>query len=162
MDALSIGEVARRTGVPASALRYWEDAGLLPAPRRVSGRRRYDAQVLRRVQVLRFAQQAGFTLAEIRTLFHGFGAGTPLGERWNTLARTKLRELDELVARAGRMKAAIQAGMECGCVRMEDCILAEPEILVICSGSGKAAPMAEVIHRVRGVDEEEPGRPGGR
>jgi MerR family redox-sensitive transcriptional activator SoxR len=49
MEELSIGEVARRTGVPASALRYYEDAGLLPAPRRVSGRRRYDAEVLRRV-----------------------------------------------------------------------------------------------------------------
>ncbi|HEX2211710.1 MAG TPA: MerR family transcriptional regulator, partial [Longimicrobium sp.] len=67
MEELSIGEVARRTGVAASALRYWEDAGLLPAPRRVGGRRRYDADAVRRVEVLRSAQQAGFTLAEIRT-----------------------------------------------------------------------------------------------
>jgi MerR family redox-sensitive transcriptional activator SoxR len=127
MEELSIGEVARRTGVPASALRYYEDAGLLPAPRRVSGRRRYDVEVLRRVQVLRCAQQAGFTLAEIRTLFHGFGAQTPLGERWRSLADAKLRELDALIARAGQMKQAILAGMECGCVRMEDCILVPPE-----------------------------------
>ena len=123
MEELSIGEVARRTGVAASALRFYEGAGLLPAPRRVGGRRRYDAEVLRRVQVLRFAQQAGFTLAEIRTLFHGFGAGTPLGERWNALAHAKLRELDELIARAAQMKRAIVAGMECGCVRMEDCVV---------------------------------------
>lgn len=124
MEELSIGEVARRTGVAASALRYYEDAGLLPAPRRVGGRRRYDPEVLRRVEVLRCAQQAGFTLAEIRTLFHGFGADTPLGERWNALAHDKLRELDALIARAGQMKRAILAGMECGCVRLEDCVLA--------------------------------------
>lgn len=123
MEELSIGEVARRTGVPASALRYYEDAGLLPAPRRVSGRRRYDPEVVRRVQVLRFAQQAGFTLAEIRTLFHGFGAETPLGERWAALAAAKLVELDALVARAARMRRAIEAGLACGCARMEDCNL---------------------------------------
>lgn len=127
MEELSISEVARRAGVATSALRYWEDAGLLPAPRRVGGRRRYGAEVLRRVQVLRFAQRAGFTLAEIRTLFHGFGAETPLGERWNALAHDKLRELDEMIARAAQMKRAILLGMECGCVRMEDCTLASPE-----------------------------------
>ena len=126
MEELSIGEVARRTGVAASALRYYEGAGLLPAPRRVRGRRRYDADVVRRVEVLRCAQQAGFTLAEVRTLFHGFGAGTPLGERWNALAAAKLRELDALIARARQMKRAIVAGMECGCVRMEACMLAQP------------------------------------
>jgi MerR family redox-sensitive transcriptional activator SoxR len=124
MEELSIGKVARRTGVAASALRYYEDAGLLPPPRRVGGQRRYGPEVLRRVEVLRCAQQAGFTLAEIRTLFHGFGAGTPLGERWNTLAHAKLRELDALIARAGQMKRAILAGMACGCVRLEDCVLA--------------------------------------
>jgi MerR family redox-sensitive transcriptional activator SoxR len=126
MDGLSIGEVARRAGVAASALRYWEDAGLLPAPRRVGGRRRYDADVLPRVQLLRSAQGAGFTLAEIRTLFHSFGAQTPPGERWNVLAHAKLRELDDLIARAEQMKRAIMAGMECGCVRLEDCVLAQP------------------------------------
>lgn len=124
MKELSIGEVARRTGVAASALRYYEDAGLLPAPRRVSGRRRYDPGVLRRVEVLRCAQRAGFTLAGIRTLFHGSGAETPLGERWNGPAHARLRQLDELIARAGQMKQAIVAGMGCGCVRLEDCILA--------------------------------------
>lgn len=73
--------------------------------------------------MLRFAQQAGFTLDEIRTLFHGFGAETPLRERWEALAEAKLRELDELIARAERMKRAIRAGLACGCVRVEDCVL---------------------------------------
>ena len=123
MVELSIGEVARRTGLRTSAIRYYEDAGVLPRPRRVNGRRRYDPEVLRVIDVLRFAQHAGFTLEEIRTLFHGFGADTPLNERWEALAQAKLLELDALIARATRMKEAITAGLGCGCVRVEDCIL---------------------------------------
>jgi MerR family redox-sensitive transcriptional activator SoxR len=123
-DGLTIGEVARRTGIRTSALRYYEDAGVIPRPRRVNGRRRYDLEVVRLVGVLRFAQQAGFTLEEVRTLFHGFGAEVPLGERWEALARSKLRELDALVARAARMRRAIEAGLACGCVRIEDCVVA--------------------------------------
>ena len=124
MEELSIGEVARRTGVATSALRYYEEVGLLPPPRRVNGRRRYGPEILRVVQVLLFARRAGFTLEEIRTLFHGFGADTPLSERWEALAREKVRELDLLIERAERMKAAIRAGLSCGCVRVEDCVVA--------------------------------------
>ena len=126
MSELAIGEVARRTGLSTSALRYYEEVGLLPPARRVNGRRRYAPEVLRVIQVLRFAQQAGFSLEEIRTLFHGFGAETPLSERWESLALSKVRELDELIARAERMKAAIRAGLACGCVRVEDCVIADP------------------------------------
>lgn len=126
MSGLTIGEVARRTGLRTSALRYYEDAGILPPPRRERGQRRYDDGVIRFIQVLRFAQEAGFTLDEIRTLFHGFGAETPLGERWQALAHDKLRELDALIARATRMRRAIEAGLACGCVRVDDCIACAP------------------------------------
>jgi MerR family redox-sensitive transcriptional activator SoxR len=122
---LTIGEVAKRTGVRTSALRFYEEAGVLPPPERVNGRRRYGANAVRRVEVLRFAQGAGFTLAEIRTLFHRFGADSPLGERWAALAGAKLAELDALVARAARMRSAIEAGLACGCARMEDCTVGQ-------------------------------------
>jgi len=125
MKTMSIGEVARAAGVNTSAIRYYEEAGVLPAPERAGGRRRYGPEAVRVLDVVRFAQRAGFTLEEIRTLFHGFGADTPLNERWEVLARAKLRELDELIARAERMKAAIRAGLACGCVRVEDCVLVE-------------------------------------
>lgn len=125
---LSIGEVARRTGVRPSALRYYEEAGVLPKPARVSGRRRYDVGVVRRVDLLRFAQQAGFTLEEIKTLFHGFGAETPLSARWRSLARRKLRELDDLAARVARMRGALELSLECGCVRVEDCSLSPADV----------------------------------
>ncbi|HEX6940659.1 MAG TPA: MerR family transcriptional regulator [Longimicrobiales bacterium] len=123
MEELTIGEVARRTGLRASALRYYEAEGILPAPRRVNGRRRYDSSILPMVALLRFAKHAGFTLSEIRKLFHGFGADTPLGERWRALARAKLEELDQLIDRATRMKQAIELGRRCGCVRIEECAL---------------------------------------
>ena len=128
MRPLSIGEVAKRTGVRTSALRYYEEAGILPAPGRVSGQRRYDADAIHRIDVLRFAQQAGFTLDEIKTLFHGFGAGTPLSSRWKSLAKAKLSELDLLAKRIERMKRALELGLKCGCIRIEDCTLSPADV----------------------------------
>jgi MerR family transcriptional regulator, redox-sensitive transcriptional activator SoxR len=120
---LSIGEVAKRAGINTSALRYYEEAGILPTPARVSGRRRYDTEAIRRIEVLRFAQQAGFTLGEIKTLFHGFAAETPLSARWQSLARAKLQELDLLAKRIRRMRRTLNLGLRCGCIRVEDCTL---------------------------------------
>ena len=128
MKPLSIGEVAKRTGIRTSALRYYEDAGILPAPARLSGRRRYDADTIHRIDVLRFAQQAGFTLEEIKTLFHGFGAETPLSARWRSLARAKLHELDLLTKRIRRMRRALGLGLKCGCIRVEDCTLSPADV----------------------------------
>jgi MerR family redox-sensitive transcriptional activator SoxR len=123
MKTFSIGEIAKRTGVRTSALRYYEEAGILPPAARTGGRRYYDADAIRRIDVLRFAQQAGFTLDEIKTLFHGFGAETPLSARWQSMARAKLSELDVLAKRIKRMKRALALGLECGCIRVEDCSL---------------------------------------
>jgi len=123
VTALSIGEVARRTGLRTSALRYYEESGLLPTPARVKGRRVYDAQVIRRIDGLRFAQEAGFTLKEIKILFHGSGVKSTLSARWQSMARKKLLELDLLAARVVRMRQALELGLKCGCVRIEDCTL---------------------------------------
>lgn len=126
MEELTIGDVARRTGLRTSALRYYEEAGILPPPRRVNGRRRYEPVVLRMLEVLQFAQAAGFTLEEIRTLFHGFGAEVPLRDRWQALAESKLKEMDALIARAMQMRRAIEVGLGCGCLRLEDCVIGVP------------------------------------
>ncbi len=128
MTSLSIGQVAQRTGIRTSALRFYEEAGILPAPARVSGRRVYDADTVRRIEVLKFAQQAGFTLEEIKTLLHGFRAETPLSARWQALAHAKLRELDVLAARIKRMRRALDLGLKCGCIRIEDCTLTAAEV----------------------------------
>src|ERR687891_549649 len=124
---MSIGEVARRAGVRPSALRYYEGVGVLPAPERKNGRRRYDAEVLRevldRMAVVRVSQQAGFTISEIGTLMDGFSEDTPPSERWRVLARDKLPEVEALVERALGMKDLLERGLRCDCLRLEDCAL---------------------------------------
>ena len=103
VESMSIGQVARQAGVRPSALRYYEDIGLLPRPERESGRRRYEGKVLRevldRLAVVRVAQQAGFTITEIGVLLDGFAEDTPPSERWRVLAREKLPEIEALVNR---------------------------------------------------------------
>jgi MerR family redox-sensitive transcriptional activator SoxR len=121
MAQLSIGEVARRASVRTSAIRYYEDAGLLPSPRRVSGRRVYDDEIFTRLTLIDMAQEAGFTVAEIRVLMEGFTAETPASERWHALATAKLIEVDAMIARAERMRALLEQALRCGCLRLEDC-----------------------------------------
>ena len=124
MEELAIGDVARRAGIRPSALRYYESIGLLPAPKRVNGRRRYDESTVQMLRVVQLAQQAGFTVAEIQTLLHGFAPDTPPAARWQPLAQHKIAELDALIERAQRMKLILETGLNCGCLRLEDCAVA--------------------------------------
>jgi len=100
MTELRIGAVARGAGLQPSAIRYYERVGLLVPPPRVGGRRRYDPGVLHRLAVIAVAQQASFTIEEIRTLLHGFDADTPAAARWRALTECKPREIEALIARA--------------------------------------------------------------
>jgi MerR family redox-sensitive transcriptional activator SoxR len=120
---LTIGDVARQSGLAPSALRYYESVGLLQPARRVNGQRRFAPNVVRILDTIRFAQEAGFSVEEIRTLFHGFGADVPPPVRWRKLANKKLAELDAMVARVERMRRALNAAMQCGCLTIEDCRL---------------------------------------
>jgi MerR family redox-sensitive transcriptional activator SoxR len=137
MEELAIGEVARRAGIQASALRYYESIGLMPQPRRVNGRRRYDESTVQMLKIVQLAQDAGFTIKEIQTLLNGFTPDTPPAARWQPLASRKIRELDALIARAQQMKAMLQKGLNCGCLRLEDCAIALEE------GSCRAPATAE-------------------
>lgn len=119
--AISIGEVAREAGVRTSTIRYYESVGILPAPGRIHGQRRYTPDVFERLKVVRMAQEAGLTLEEIHVLFHGFGEDVPPAERWQAIARRKLLELDEQLHAIARMRSALEATLSCGCVRIEDC-----------------------------------------
>lgn len=121
MTSFTIGEIARQTGLRPSAIRYYEGVGVLPPPQRVNGRRRYDDAVLARLNLVRMAQEAGFTIAEIRQLAEGFTADTPASERWRTLATAKLAEVDALIARAESMRRVLAQALTCGCLRLEDC-----------------------------------------
>jgi DNA-binding transcriptional MerR regulator len=103
---LTIGELARRAGVTTSALRYYEELGLLPAPARVSGQRRYPESAARLVAAILLYSDAGFTLAEQKALL------ARRGDR-GQLMRRKLAELDERIARAQAARDAIRHGLRC-------------------------------------------------
>ena len=117
---MTIGEVARQSGLNASAIRFYESQGLLPKPARAGGQRRYDASALERLAVLQRARDCGFTLAEIKHLFHGFREGTPPSERWQTLAHKKLAELEVLARKIAVMQELLQR-KSCDCRDLQEC-----------------------------------------
>ena len=127
---MRIGEVAERAGVNTSLLRYYEDIGLVPAAERVSGQRRYDPTVLRRLAVIDVAQRAGMRLDEIRLLLeHG---NEPMSEQLRELASDKLPEVDALIERATRVRAWLQTATGCNCQSIDDCALFDEHELEPC------------------------------
>ena len=118
---LTIGQVARQAGLSTATLRYYEAAGVLAAPARRSGQRRYDQNVFQQLALIKLAQQAGFTIAEIRTLLHGFPAAVPAGERWRTLANPKRADIQALLARALEMHNTLEQISRCECQSLEQC-----------------------------------------
>jgi len=114
---MAIGEVARRARLRPSALRYYERLGLLPAPLRDSGRRRYGDDVLVRLRVIGFARACGFTLREIRQLF----AGRPYSATLRTLARDKLVEMERSIEHMRAMQELLRSALRCDCLTLEQC-----------------------------------------
>jgi MerR family redox-sensitive transcriptional activator SoxR len=125
---LSIGEVARRSGLKPTTLRYYESIGVLPAPERVAGRRRYDADVLRRLAVIDVAQRAGCSLEEIRELLDA--ADEPASQRIRALAVRKLPEVEALIRRAEAMRRWLEAAAACECERLDGCALFDDDPLI--------------------------------
>jgi len=121
MANMTIGEVARRAGLQASAIRYYEKIGLLPKTQRTGGQRRYEPGVLNYLEVIDVAKRAGFRIEEVKNLFQGFGKGTPAFRRWQSLAQRKITEMDDLIARAKKMKLLLQKADRCKCLDLEDC-----------------------------------------
>jgi len=107
---IPIGQLARRSGLAGSALRYYERVGLLSPAARAAGRRHYGASSAERVALIQLCQDAGFTLREIRALL---AAGIPRGRSWARLAEAKLRELDSRIAQAKRARTLVQHALAC-------------------------------------------------
>jgi MerR family redox-sensitive transcriptional activator SoxR len=118
---MRIGEIAERAGLHTSAVRYYEQVGLLPEPDRESGRRVYDESILDRLAVLQFAKGCGFTIREMRELMAPLLRATPISKRWQKLARAKLEELEELISRAQSMRQYLAAALECQCHDAPEC-----------------------------------------
>jgi len=111
---LSIGQVAEKARVNVSAIRFYEREGLLPEPERVSGRRRYGEAVIRRLETIDVAKQAGFSLGEVRALLNSVDGGAPAHEQLQALASRKLPEIEALIERAQAMRDWLTILDSCG------------------------------------------------
>lgn len=122
MSGMLISEVARQVGLRPSAIRYYEQIGILAPAERSSGQRRYDKNVLYRLALIQRARQSGFTLEEIRQLFFGFREGTPISRRWQKVSQKKLAELDAMVEQIEVMRRLLRRiQTNCRCDAIEQC-----------------------------------------
>jgi MerR family redox-sensitive transcriptional activator SoxR len=120
---MTIGEVAARADLNTSHIRYYERVGVLPAPERLSGRRRYTEDVLHRLAIIDIAQRAGLTLDEISDLTGPENTGAKAGERIRAIAQHKLPDVARLIARAQAVKAWLEVASTCDCETVDVCEL---------------------------------------
>ena len=119
---MRIGELAGRTGLNASAIRYYETVGLLAAPYRTGGQRRYPDQAIYRVLLIRFASEMGFTLDEIKLFLNGLREDAPVGPRWRKLAHRKIEEVERTIQRSQQLKALLEHLLQCRCASLRVCV----------------------------------------
>jgi len=137
---LTIGELARRTGVATSALRYYEERSLLPAPARISGQRRYSESAVGLVGIIMLLRDVGFSLAEQEAFLTSRAVAV---DAWRRLARHKLAQLDEQIAKAKTAREAIKHGLRC---RHED-VLQCPNFASIVAARLAGQPLHEAHPR---------------
>jgi MerR family transcriptional regulator, redox-sensitive transcriptional activator SoxR len=127
-DLLTIGEVARRSGVAASALRFYEERGLIASERAGSGHRRYPRPVLRRIAFIVFAQRIGLTLEEIGAELAKLpGDRAPTRRDWARLSSGWTARIDDRIAELRRLKVGLTECIGCGCLSLDRCRLANPD-----------------------------------
>jgi MerR family redox-sensitive transcriptional activator SoxR len=126
---LSIGEVAARANIRTSAIRYYEEIGLLPKPERVGGRRCYTVDVLRRLAIIDIAQRAGFTLDEVGELMAGTQGHGSAHESVRALAERKLPAIDALIERAQAVRKWLEVATACECSTLDVCGLFDDRAL---------------------------------
>ncbi len=136
-DLLTIGELSSRSGVAASALRYYEERGLIRSERAGSGHRRFARPVIRRVAFIVFAQRVGLSLDEIHKELAKLPADrVPNRGDWSKLSRAWSSRIDERIAELERLKAGLTECIGCGCLSLARCKLANPGDRVAAHGPG--------------------------
>ena len=134
---ISIGELARRAGVAASALRFYEAQGLISGDRTASGRRQYPRHVLRRVAFIRVAQSLGLGLDDIRTALASLPGGrTPTKADWQQLGRRWQPLIDARIAALQRLRDQLDSCIGCGCLSLKACALYNPQDQAVAHGPG--------------------------
>ncbi len=137
MASFTIGEVAARAGVATSALRFYEDRGLITSERTPAGHRRYAPDVLRRVSFIRVAQRVGLSLGEIAEALDRLPDGrTPNRRDWARLARAWQPVLDQRIALLQAMREKLDGCIGCGCLSLDTCALYNPDDLAAERGTG--------------------------
>ena len=127
MDLMTIGEIARRAGVAASALRFYEEKGLIKSERAGSGHRRYPRSVLRRIAFIVFAQRVGLSLEEIAAALAKLpDERIPKRADWARLSGAWTRRIDQRIAELQRLRAGLTECIGCGCLSIDRCALANP------------------------------------
>ena len=133
---LTIGEAARRSGVASSALRFYEERGLIRSERAGSGRRRYPRSVLRRISFIVFAQRIGLTLEEIGSELAKLPSDRiPARDDWARLSGAWTQRIDQRIAELQRLRAGLTECIGCGCLSIDKCSLANPA-----DRAGRAGP----------------------
>jgi MerR family transcriptional regulator, redox-sensitive transcriptional activator SoxR len=126
-ELLTISDVARRSGVASSALRYYEERGLIRSDRAGSGHRRYPRPVLRRIAFIVFAQRIGLSLDEIATELAKLPPDrAPTRREWSALSRTWTQRIDERISELERLRLGLTECIGCGCLSLDKCKLANP------------------------------------
>jgi MerR family transcriptional regulator, redox-sensitive transcriptional activator SoxR len=136
-NRVTIGEFAQRAGVAASALRYYEQLGLISSERTAGGQRRYPRVMLRRVAFIRAAQAVGLSLAEVRTALAKLpDERTPNKADWNKVSATWIRHVDERISELEQLRATLNSCVGCGCLSLRTCRLYNPEDTAATRGPG--------------------------
>ena len=125
---LTIGQLAERSGVAPSALRFYEDRGLITSERTTGNQRRYPASTLRRVAFVRTAQRVGLSLEEIRTALADLPDGrTPTKADWHRISNAWRPRLDEQIRRIELLRDKLDSCIGCGCLSLRSCYLTNPD-----------------------------------
>ena len=136
-DLLPIGEVARRSGFATSALRYYEEQGLLESVRSTGGQRRYERSVLRRLAFIRAARNIGLTVEEVTAALASLPQErTPTRADWSRLSRTWRTRLDEQIEALVRLRDGLDSCIGCGCLSLQRCRLSNPDDVAAAAGAG--------------------------
>lgn len=134
---MTVGEVAERSGFAPSALRYYEDVGLIDAERTSGGQRRYERGVLRRLAFISAARHVGLTLEEIRHAFALLPAGrTPTRADWSKLSRSWRRRLDAEIEALEALRDGLENCIGCGCLSLQRCRISNPDDMIARRGPG--------------------------
>lgn len=137
MQNLPIGVIAARTGLAVSAIRYYEDEGLVHPGRNAGGQRRYQRADIRRLSFVLIAQQLGFSIAEIRNVLATLPKGrTPTKSDWTRLSEGFRAELDKRIERLQHLRSTLDGCIGCGCLSLEACNLYNPTDRAAQKGAG--------------------------